>query len=392
MKRFLSLLAHAVAALGRRRAKSFSLAGGLALAVALVASVLFLTDALHADADRAKDAAPDLVVERIVAGRIATMRASDIEAIRNPAILSVKSVTPRAWGYLFVPALQGNVTVVGVPAMDEEPLDHRTIDEGRDLRPGAHEMVMGKTLARALGVIVGDDLQLPSLGLAAPPLKLVGTFRANVDLFTADVVACDEADARALLALPADEATDVAITITNPAEARVVASTIADRLPAVRIVQKELLGRVYALAYGRRSGIVLAATIPALLALLLLAWDRASGLGPEEKKEIAILKAVGFGTNDVLLSKMLESLVVASLGTAVGLALAYAWVFVFGAVGLRPAIAGWSVIYPEQALTPMVDAAQLFALAFAVVGPFVALSVVPAWRAATLDPMEAMRE
>ena len=160
----------------------------------------------------------------------------------------------------------------------------------------------------------------------------------------------------------------------------------------MRIVQKDLLGRVYALAYGRRSGILLAATIPALLALLLLAWDRASGLGPEEKKEIAILKAVGFGTNDVLLSKMLESLVVASLGTAVGLALAYAWVFAFGAIGLRPAIAGWSAIYPEQALTPMVDAAQLFALAFAVVGPFVALSVVPAWRAATLDPMEAMRD
>ncbi|HEX7663200.1 MAG TPA: ABC transporter permease [Polyangiaceae bacterium] len=391
MKRFLSILAHAVAALGRRRAKSFALASGLALAVALVASVLFLTDALHADADRAKNAAPDLVVERIVAGRIATMRTEDIEAIRNPAILSVKSIVPRAWGYLFVPALQGNVTVVGVPA-SEAPIDQRTIEEGRDLHPGAHEMVMGRTLAHALGVVVGDDLQLPSLGLAAPPLKLVGTFTTDVDLFTADVVACDEADARALLGLPANEATDVAITIANPAEARVVASTIADRLPAVRIVQKDLLGRVYALAYGRRSGILLAATIPALLALLLLAWDRASGLGPEEKKEIAILKAVGFGTNDVLLSKMLESLVVASLGTAVGLALAYAWVFAFGAIGLRPAIAGWSAIYPEQALTPMVDAAQLFALAFAVVGPFVALSVVPAWRAATLDPMEAMRD
>lgn len=391
MKRLLSLLAHAVASLGRRRAKSLALAAGLAAAVALVASVLFLTDALHASADAASDATPSIVVERIVAGRIATLRSTDIEAIRNPAILSVKSVRPRVWGYLFVPALQGNVTVVGLPS-GAGPLAHGAIAEGRDLHEGAHEMVMGTTLARALGVVVGDDLQLPSLGLAAPALKLVGTFTSKIDLYTADVIACDEADARALLGLGESEATDVAIELANPAESNVVAETVAERLPGTRVIQKTLLGRVYALAYGRRSGIVLAASIPALLALLLLAWDRASGLGVDEKKEIAILKAVGFGTSDVLLVKLLESTVVACAGTAIGLVLAYAWVFWLGATGLRPAIAGWSVIYPEQALTPVVDAAQLFAIALAVVGPFVALSIVPAWRAAILDPMESMRD
>ncbi len=390
MKRWLSLLAYATASLRRRAGKSLALASGLALAVTLVASILFLTDALHADADRARDAVPAIVVERIVAGRIATTRASDVEAIRNPAILSVKSIRPRAWGYLFVPALQGNVTVVGVPS-DEPPLDQRAIAEGRDLKSGAHEMVMGSTLAHALGVVVGDDLQLPSLGLKAPALKLVGTFDSDVDLFAADVIACDEADARALLGLQENESTDVAVDLSNPEEARVVAQTIVDRLPGTRIVERDLLGRVYALAYGRRSGIVLAASIPALVALILLAWDRASGLGPEEKKEIAILKAVGFGTSDVLLVKLVESWIVASVGAAIGLFLAYSWVFWLGAVGLRPAIAGWSAIYPEQALTPMVDLAQLFAIGLAVVGPFVALSILPAWRAAILDPMEAMR-
>jgi ABC-type lipoprotein release transport system permease subunit len=390
MKRWLSLLAYAVGALQRRSGKSFALASGLALAVALVAAVLFLTDALRADADRARDAVPDLVVERIVAGRISTMRASDTESLKNPPILAIANIRPRAWGYLFVPALQGNVTVTSSP-MSEPELDARAIEEGRDLKSGAHEMVMGRTLAHALGVVVGDQLQLPSPRLAAPPLKLVGTFSSKVDLIAADVIACDENDARALLGLPADEATDLAVTLSNPAEARIVSQTIAARLPGARIVEKDLLSRVYALAYGRRSGIMLAASIPAFLALLLLAWDRASGLGPEEKKEIAILKAVGFATSDVLTTKMLEALVVACTGTAIGLLLGYSWVFWLGAAGLRPAIAGWSAIYPDQALTPMVDATQLFAIAFGVVLPFVALSIIPAWRAATLDPMEAMR-
>jgi ABC-type lipoprotein release transport system permease subunit len=64
---------------------------------------------------------------------------------------------------------------------------------------------------------------------------------------------------------------------------------------------------------------------------------------------------------------------------------------VLGAPGLRATIAGWSVLYPGAGLTPEVDVAQLLAIALAVLGPFLALSVVPAWRAASVDPLESMR-
>ena len=42
-------------------------------------------------------------------------------------------------------------------------------------------------------------------------------------------------------------------------------------------------------------------------------------------------------------------------------------------------------------LTPAVDIAQLVGITLAVLGPFALLSVVPAWRAASADPMESMR-
>ena len=181
------------------------------------------------------------------------------------------------------------------------------------------------------------------------------------------------------------------MTVINPAEARVIARTIVERLPGTRVIEKDLLGRVYALVYGRRAGLVLAASIPALLALLILAWDRASGLGPEEKREIAVLKAIGWSTSDVLWSKLLEAILVSAVATTLGLFVAYVWVFSFGAPGLRQSIVGWSVLYPTGPLTPAVDVAQLLALALAVVAPFVGLSIVPAWRAASADPLESMR-
>jgi ABC-type lipoprotein release transport system permease subunit len=305
--------------------------------------------------------------------------------------LSVPSVRPRVWGYLFLPTLQGNVTVVGV-AQDAPALAEASgvLAAGKDLAHGAHEMLAGDALARALALRVGDGLQLPS-ARPSPLLTLVGTFASKVELYAADVILCDEDDARAILGLAPDEATDLALVVTNPDEARIVARTVLERLPDARVVDKQILGRVYALAYGRRAGLVLAASIPAILALLILAWDRASGLAPDEKREIAILKAVGWSTRDVLTAKMLEALLVGAAGTALGLVLAYLWVFLLGAPGLRPAIVGWSVLYPEAPLTPMVDVAQLVAIATSVLAPFVALSIVPSWRAAGIDPMDAMR-
>lgn len=385
-----SILAFALRALARRKARAFALGGGLAFAVALVAAVVFLTESLRAEAERAHAAHPDIVVQRLVGGRPTTIASADAAALAD--IPSVRAVTPRVWGYVFLPSLQGNVTIVGT-AKNAPPLStaNGVLAEGRDITPGAHEMIAGAELAHFLGMRPGDELGLPTTNFNARPLKLVGTFRSALDLYTADVLICDEDDARALLVLPPGDATDLAITLSNPAEARVVARTITEKLPGARVIERDLLARVYHLAYGRRAGFVLGAAIPAILALLVLAWDRASGIGPGERKEIAVLKAVGWSTSDVLWAKLFESLLVGASATALGLLLGYAWIFWLGAPGLRPALVGWSVLYPRAALTPAVDVAQLLGISLAVMGPFALLSVVPAWRAATADPLDTMR-
>jgi ABC-type lipoprotein release transport system permease subunit len=385
-----SLLAHALGALLRRKARSFALGGGLAFAVALVAAVVFLTEALRAEAERAHAAHPDIVVQRLVGGRPTTIPVADGAKLED--IASVRGVTPRVWGYVFLPALQGNVTIVATPrGAPTLSVANGTLASGRDLRPGEHEMVAGVELAHFLGMLPGDELGLPSADPRAHAMKLVGTFRSSLDLWTSDVILVDEDDARALLGIPDGEATDLAVTVANPAETRVVARTIVERLPRARVIERDLLARVYHLAYGRRAGLVLGASIPAILALLVLAWDRASGVGADERREIAVLKAVGWSTSDVLWAKLFESILVGASATALGLLLGYGWVFWLGAPGLRPALVGWSVLYPTSSVTPAVDVAQLLGITIAILGPFVLLSIVPAWRAATSDPLESMR-
>lgn len=383
-----SLFAFALRALRRRAGKSLALGGGLVFAVALLGAVTMLTGALRAEAERTRAASPDLVVQRLVGGRPTTVAVADAAAVADLA--AVRSVTPRVWGYVFVPALQGNVTVVGV-AKGGDPLAGAALAAGRAPNPGAHEAVLGLGVARALAMRLGDALALPSANAKPPALTLVGTFAGPTDLYTADVVLCDEDDARAVLGYAAEQATDLAVTLATPDEAPIVARDVVARIAGARVLDRTQLARVYHLAYGRRAGFVLAAALPALLALLVLAWDRASGLGESERREVAMLKAIGWTTREVLLAKLVESLMVGGVATALGLVLGYAWVFWLGAPGLAQAMVGWSVVYPESALTPAVDGADLLGAALAVLGPFTLLSIVPAWRAAIVDPADAMR-
>ena len=131
--------------------------------------------------------------------------------------------------------------------------------------------------------------------------------------------------------------------------------------------------------------------LPALAAFLLLAWERLTGLGGVERREIGVLKAIGWSTSDVLLARVMESGLVALGGALFGLLAGYLYVFHLGAPGLRAALLGWSTLYPELVLVPNADLGQAAALLGAVVVPFIAVSLVPAWRAAVVDPDEAMR-
>lgn len=131
--------------------------------------------------------------------------------------------------------------------------------------------------------------------------------------------------------------------------------------------------------------------LPALLAFLLLAWDRLTGLSEGERREIGVLKAIGWSTQDVLYARMLESGWVAFLGSTLGVVLGYIHAFVLGAPGISDALFGWSALHADLDLQPAVDGAQLLAIIGSVVIPFIAVSVAPAWRAAMLDPDRLLR-
>ena len=387
----LALLAFAWSALARRTGRTVALLGAVSMVVTLLTAVLFATSALRGEAERGRKTQPDVLVQQLAGGRPALIDPSTVSFLQK--LPGVRRATPRVWGYVFLPSLKANVTVIG-RHRDTPDLGavRGVLRSGRDARSGERgAALIGKALADLLHVREGDVISLPSPREDAPTLNLVGVFDSPVSLYTSDVILLDEEDARTILDVPADRATDVAIDLGNPEEATVVTRAILDQQPELRVLDKRILARTYQLTYGRRAGIVIAAALPALLAMLIVAWERMSGLAPAERREIAVQKAVGWSTADVLYAKLYESVLVGLMAFGTGVTLAYAWVFLMGAPLLREVLSGWSVLYPEVALTPAVDPADLVGVAAMVLLPFFSTAIFPAWRAAIVDPLQAMR-
>lgn len=391
MKRNFALLRFALGSARRRAGRMLTVATALALVTFAYSSVLFLTEALRREFRAAAVALPDLTIQQLAAGRPALI--PEREASPMAAIAGVTAVEPRVWGYFFVPAMSGNFTVVGVnpdAASVQRDLS-LVIARGRLPRAGlSGEMVLGESLAVFLGLEVGDAITLP-VGRSKKRLELVGVFRSQVALWTADVVLMSVADAREFLQVPPGYATDVAVRLSTPDEAVVAARKIAELMPGARIVDRQLMMRTYDLTFDTRGGMLGAMLLPALVAFLILAWDRLTGVGPGERREIGALKAMGWRTSDVLLARFWENTVIAVYGVVPGVLAAYVYVFCARAPGLAEVLLGWSSIYPALRLTPAVDAGQVLVLVCLVVIPFVAASLVPAWRTATHDPHGLLR-
>ena len=131
--------------------------------------------------------------------------------------------------------------------------------------------------------------------------------------------------------------------------------------------------------------------LSAILSFAIFAWDKSSGLSAEERREIGILKSIGWETGDVLLLKTWEGIIISLTSFLVGVILAYLHVFFFSASLFAHALKGWAILYPEFRLTPVIDPYQIAILFFLTVFPYSAATIIPSWRSATVDPDAAMR-
>jgi len=357
----------------RRKGKYAALIVVYTSIVFLLASVMFFTHALEHEAKTVLSAAPDIVVQKLVAGRHDLIPSSYADTVRE--IRGVTSVRAALWGYYFDPVFGTNYTLM-VP---------------EDFAHGRGEIAIGPGVTRATGSEVDYILPFWTSKGQLTSFFVKELLATESELVSADLILMSEDDFRMLFDIPEGLATNLTLRVRNPRELPVIASKIAELLPDTRPILKTELLRTYDSIFSWRSGIVVAVLLGSVLAFIIFAWDKASGLSAEERREIGILKAIGWETSDVIQMKFWEGTVVSLSSFLVGVLAAYAHVFFTSSTMFEPVLKGWAVIYPEFRLTPIIDAYQIAVLFFLTVVPYTVSTIVPAWRAATIDPDAVMR-
>ena len=368
-----NILDFTLSSLLRRKRKNAALILVYTLVVFLIASVMFFTHSIRKEASLVLKDAPEMVVQKLVAGRQDLMPLDYIEKIKG--IKGIGSIKGRLWGYYFDPFFGANYTLM---SPDDDRLPSGTI-------------AIGEGIAKDRKVHAGDMVALNAYKGETMLFKVQEIFSAESALVSADLVLMSIDDLRNLFGIPKGKVTDLTLKVRNPRELGTIAQKIVQTLPDTRPITRDEILRTYDSIFNWRGGVIIVILFVAVISFFIFAWDRASGLGAEEKREIGILKAIGWETSDVILMKFCEGMVISFSSFLLGVLLAYAHVYFTSSLLFEPVLKGWSVIYPDFKLIPFIDAYQISTLFFLTVLPYTVSTIVPSWRAATIDPDLVMR-
>ncbi len=368
-----NILDFTLASLLRRKRKNAALVLVYTLIVFLLASVVFFTRSIQREASLLLREAPEMIVQRLVAGRHDLIPKSYLEKIKK--IRGVQSARERLWGYYYDPIVGANYTLL--------------VSEDPEVVPGS--IAIGEGISRLRLASPGDEIEFRTHEGVIREFKVAKIFPSEVGLISSDLILITEEDFRGLFGLPEEYATDLAIRVRNPKELPTIALKVAETFPDTRQILREEILRTYEAVFSWRGGILIAILAGSVLAFIIFAWDKASGPSMEERREIGILKAIGWETSDVILMKFWEGLAVSLSSFLPGILLAYAHVFLTSTVLFEPVLKGWAVLYPQFSITPFIDGSQVAALFFLVVVPYTVATIIPSWRAAIVDPDFVMR-
>jgi len=368
-----NILDFTLSSLLRRKGRNLSLILVYTLIVFTLGSVVLFTQAMKKEASLILRETPEIVLQKMVAGRHDLIPVSYIEQIKD--IRGIGTVNSRLWGYYFDSVCGANYTLM-VP---------------RTCGLGPREIVIGKGISRSRNAFEGDTFTLRSHDGDPITFSIRQVTSSESELVSSDLIVLCEDDFRTLFGISKDYATDLVLEVKNKKELNTIASKIVQILPDTRPILRDEILRTYDAVFNWRGGLVFIVLFGAVFAFAILAWDKATGLSAGEKKEIGILKAIGWDTSDVLLMKFWESAVISFSSFFLGLLLAYVHIFVASSPLFEPVLKGWSVLYPEFKPAPFIDFYNVAILFFVTVVPYTVITIIPSWRAAIIDPDEIMR-
>ncbi len=320
------------------------------------------------------------------------------------AASGVAAAAPRVQAQALVssPSKSVGVVLFGVDPVLERGITilHRTIVEGAALGTGTdRDIVIGRRLAEKLGARVGEKLVVMAPGLAGElgtaAFRVRGIFATESSSFDGAMVFVVLPAAQRMLGL-GQRVSSINLRLDDRGDVDRIAARLSPLLQKAGVVASpwpRLLPRVadmLGLVRAIRTVIVSVFFLVVALAVMNTVFMAVA----ERTREFGVMMALGTPPDAILRMVVYETVVLMLLATVLGYAIGAGVVLTLGSVGLDlsafyrdysaiPGLTG--IVFPRFVPVNLVGPG---------IGLFVAsvgVSIYPAWRAARLDPTEAIR-
>ncbi|KLE05972.1 ABC transporter permease [Aliarcobacter butzleri] len=361
--------------------------------VFLTSSILFIKNSLQKEISQALENQSDFIIQKTVANKIKDIDTSLIDKFYE--INGVSKVTQRVYGqYYFMPE---NVyfTIIGIDFFEEttnqdlkELLNFLNISKFLE----KDSMIIGNGVKKVLDKYAYfDSYDFKLENENSKNIKIFKDLPKEANLIANDLIIMDINIAKKILDIKPDFATDIVLDIPNPLERQNVKEQILLKESNIRILQKDELKKEYENMFNYKGGIFLILFIVVIFTFILVLYQRYSMISSNDKREIGILKAVGWSIKDIIKLKIIENFIVAFMAFIIGVIFAYIFVFILQAPILKNIFIGFSNIKNDFILNQNIKISNLITLFLFFMVPFLSAVLIPVWKIAVIDATKSMK-
>ena len=361
--------------------------------VFLTSSILFIKNSLQQEISEALENQSDFIVQKTIANKIKDIDTSLIDEFYE--INGVSKVTQRVYGqYYFMPE---NVyfTIIGIDFFEEttnqdlkELLNFLNISKFLE----KDSMIIGNGVKKVLDKYAYfDSYDFKLENENSKNIKIFKDLPKEANLIANDLIIMDINIAKKILDIKPDFATDIVLDVPNPLERQNVKEQILLKESNIRILQKDELKKEYENMFNYKGGIFLILFIVVIFTFILVLYQRYSMISSNDKREIGILKAVGWSIKDIIKLKIIENFIVAFMAFIIGVIFAYIFVFILQAPILKNIFIGFSNIKNDFILNQNIKISNLITLFLFFMVPFLSAVLIPVWKIAVIDATKSMK-
>ena len=363
------------------------------LIVFLISSVLFISNSLKKEAFSTLENQSDFVIQKINSGKILDTPISWIEDFSS--INGIKNTQQRVYGqYYFMPE---NVyfTIVGLDLFEENTNKNlkellKILNISDFLQKNS--MIIGNGIKKIFDkyhYFDSYDFKLSNNKLTT--VKIFKDLPPEANLVANDLIIMDINLAKRILNINEEDSTDIVLNVPNNLERQNIKEQLILKHSNIRILQKESLKKEYENMFNYKGGIFLVLFIVVIFTFILILYQRYSMISSNDKKEIGILKAVGWSIKDIIKLKIIENFIVGFMAFIIGIIISYIFVFILNAPILKNIFIGFSNIQNDFILNPNIDFTIIVTLFLFFIIPFLSAILIPVWKISIIDANESMK-